>query len=169
MPTKLNLIGYQFGKLKVIEEATKYKSKSNERTRWICKCKCGNTKEIVSTSLTSGNTKSCGCVHKEKSKERLTKHDIGKRPSKEYSLERKNNKVGYNKNNCIWATKEKQNQNKSNSKLTPKLVVELRKIKPKYTYKKLQDIYGISATTIRNAVVGKTWKNIPFPPYDEKP
>jgi hypothetical protein len=32
---------------------------------WHCKCDCGNFKDIPSTSLTSGNTRSCGCLQKE--------------------------------------------------------------------------------------------------------
>ena len=38
--------------------------------RWRCRCDCGNEKIILQQSLTSGNTKSCGCL----SKERLTRH-----------------------------------------------------------------------------------------------
>jgi len=30
--------------------------------KWICRCECGNTIEISSSSLTSGKTKSCGCI-----------------------------------------------------------------------------------------------------------
>ena len=32
---------------------------------WHCKCDCGNEKDIRSHDLTSGNTKSCGCLAKE--------------------------------------------------------------------------------------------------------
>lgn len=33
---------------------------------WICKCDCGNiTKPIINSSLTTGHTKSCGCLEKE--------------------------------------------------------------------------------------------------------
>lgn len=41
--------------------------------------------------------------------------DMGERPKgrkRQYSIERKNNDKGYNKNNCIWATKDIQNKNK---------------------------------------------------------
>lgn len=35
----------------------------NHRGIWLCKCDCGNTCEVETTSLTCGNTKSCGCLN----------------------------------------------------------------------------------------------------------
>lgn len=29
---------------------------------WICQCSCGNTTEVTSNALLSGNTRSCGCL-----------------------------------------------------------------------------------------------------------
>jgi len=37
---------------------------------WRCRCECGNEVEVVSGSLASGNTTSCGCLFKD----RVTKH-----------------------------------------------------------------------------------------------
>ena len=37
---------------------------------WKCRCKCGNICYVLSASLLSGNTKSCGCLQKEKLEER---------------------------------------------------------------------------------------------------
>lgn len=37
--------------------------------------------------------------------------DMGFKPSKEYSLDRKNNELGYSKENCRWATKKEQCRN----------------------------------------------------------
>ena len=37
-------------------------SKSH-RGIWLCQCDCGNSCEVETTSLTSGNTKSCGCLN----------------------------------------------------------------------------------------------------------
>lgn len=36
--------------------------KKYKKTVWLCKCDCGNFIEVVGTSLSSGNTKSCGCL-----------------------------------------------------------------------------------------------------------
>lgn len=38
--------------------------------------------------------------------------DMGKRPSNQHSIDRKDNNGNYNKNNCHWATREEQNRNK---------------------------------------------------------
>ncbi len=32
------------------------------KTHWLCVCECGQKRQIVSGSLVSGNTKSCGCL-----------------------------------------------------------------------------------------------------------
>lgn len=54
-------IGMKFGKLEVI----KYLYTNEKRkTIYLCKCECGNLKEIKRNSLVSGHTKSCGCIKK---------------------------------------------------------------------------------------------------------
>jgi len=58
-----NLIGMQFGKLTATEECVK-RSKGGA-IRWVCSCVCGNKITVPSGALTSGGTKSCGCVRKE--------------------------------------------------------------------------------------------------------
>lgn len=63
---RLNLIGERFSKLLVIDEAECHINPSGQRlTRWLCKCECGNEVKVRTTSLNSGNTKSCGCWHKD--------------------------------------------------------------------------------------------------------
>lgn len=56
-----DLTGKKFGKLLVL-------SLTGKRRRgyyWRCLCDCGNIIDVVSSALASGNTKSCGCLHKE--------------------------------------------------------------------------------------------------------
>lgn len=57
---KKNLIGKKFGKLTVIEEL-------NQRifgsVVWKCQCDCGKYCEIPTNRLTTGKTKSCGCIN----------------------------------------------------------------------------------------------------------
>lgn len=55
--TQLNLIGQKFGKLVAIEKVTS----ENSRTRWLCRCDCGNEKIVRTEYLVRGRTKSCGC------------------------------------------------------------------------------------------------------------
>ena len=58
----IDLTGNVFGKLTVIERNgyNKYK-----QITWKCKCKCGNTVNIVGHRLRYNETKSCGCLHKQ--------------------------------------------------------------------------------------------------------
>ena len=62
MSTKVDLTGRIFGRLTVLED-------TGERRRgnvvWLCLCECGESRRIVSASLKSGLTKSCGCLHRE--------------------------------------------------------------------------------------------------------
>ena len=48
-----NLVGQGFGKLLVIEKRPKGK--------WLCRCDCGEKKEVRGNHLRSGRTISCGC------------------------------------------------------------------------------------------------------------
>lgn len=36
------------------------------RTKWLCKCDCGNMTIVTQKNLCNGNTKSCGCLAKER-------------------------------------------------------------------------------------------------------
>lgn len=62
MGKKIDLTGQKFGKLTVIKEADK---KIRNCVTWHCKCDCGNEVDIPSGALRNGNTKSCGCLHRE--------------------------------------------------------------------------------------------------------
>ncbi len=41
--------------------------------------------------------------------------DMGRKISPRHSLERSNNEIGYNKDNCVWATRNEQARNKRNT------------------------------------------------------
>ncbi len=51
----------KFGKLQPLYNTGKRKGKSGSVV-WLCKCDCGETKEIATKELTFGRTKSCGCL-----------------------------------------------------------------------------------------------------------
>ncbi len=59
-----NLTGQKFGNLLVLRKA-KYRPKSIKGSVcWLCLCDCGSFVILPSHSLSSGNTKSCGCYRK---------------------------------------------------------------------------------------------------------
>lgn len=75
----INLTGKRFGKLIVIKHIEKDKYKHH---KWLCLCDCGKEKFIRNDHLKNGDTKSCGCIQRE----RATKHGHYKnnKQSKEY-------------------------------------------------------------------------------------
>ena len=67
MGKKIDLTGQRFGRLVVVEES----KKTNKRKGifWNCLCDCGIEKVVYGAELRSGDTKSCGCFQRERSKE----------------------------------------------------------------------------------------------------
>lgn len=92
-----DLTGKKFHKLLVIERGDDIEySNGVWKSAWVCKCDCGGiTPPIATSQLTSGHTKSCGCLQKEtviamnKANRKMCKYDL----SGEYG-------VGYTSNGC---------------------------------------------------------------------
>lgn len=57
-----DLTGQVFGRLTAIEST---KSNKAGKAIWTCSCSCGNTVEILSERLVTGNTRSCKCLRRE--------------------------------------------------------------------------------------------------------
>lgn len=57
----MDLTGKQFGKLTVLH---KLDEKKHKQTIWLCQCECGKLVQESRGHLTSGHTKSCGCMKK---------------------------------------------------------------------------------------------------------
>lgn len=74
--TPENLLGQRFGLLLVTGQAENHRG----RTRWHCRCDCGNTHVVTAHELKSGKTKSCGSHHHKKGRYRvdLTGMTIGR-------------------------------------------------------------------------------------------
>lgn len=59
MTAPLELVGKNFGRLSVISRAG---SNNFGQARWKCLCSCGTETITTSAKLTSGSTRSCGCI-----------------------------------------------------------------------------------------------------------
>ena len=127
MSAARDLTGQRFGKLTVLERI----GSRNKNALWKCLCICGEEVEVITRSLTSGNTRSCGCAYKHggkvthgmsgtpeytawrklKVKGLLPKEwssfshflrDVGKKPSPSHVLTRYDNRIAHNKTNTYW-------------------------------------------------------------------
>ena len=79
----IQLDGQVFGRLTVIGRAKNI----GEQTAWNCRCSCGAEKTVMSSKLRSGETRSCGCLRREVSIERMSIHSHSRkgRRSTEYN------------------------------------------------------------------------------------
>lgn len=68
-----NVIGQKFGKLTVVRRLANDKYGNST---WECLCECGNLKKVSGSALRSGNTRSCGCLHKETIGNALRKQNV---------------------------------------------------------------------------------------------
>lgn len=133
----------------------------NRDTYWQCQCACGRVVIVSGCNLRRNNTRSCGCLKRERVRHMNTRHgasrtveyaawlgakarchnpanryykdyggrgitmcnawradfaaflrDMGRKPSSEYSLERKDVNSGYEPGNTCWATRLDQANNK---------------------------------------------------------
>lgn len=159
-PYRLDLHGKKFGRLTAVRFSHTVSIPRGTVKYWACLCECGNETAVSTASLTSGNTKSCGCIHKEGLIARNTKHgyshrrsyliwskmldrcnnpahiaysyyggrgirvcdewyayevffaDMGEPPTDLHQIDRRDNDLGYFKDNCRWVTKSVQMKNR---------------------------------------------------------
>jgi hypothetical protein len=63
------LLGTRFGRLVATDWV-----KEGTNIKWVCRCDCGKITEVLTGSLVSGNTRSCGCLKRDKIKAYFTTH-----------------------------------------------------------------------------------------------
>lgn len=75
-----DITGQVFGRLTVL----KRDSFANGKTRWLCRCECGQSTVVIGQLLRNGKTRSCGCLRADRAAERATKHGgyVGRKPTR---------------------------------------------------------------------------------------
>jgi len=69
MSKVVDLTGQKVGRLTVIKR--KYPNNRGGRAKWLCRCECGKETVVVGADLRNGHTKSCGCLNRELTKDKL--------------------------------------------------------------------------------------------------
>ena len=73
MPEKIDLTGQTFGRLLVLYECGRSKGGN---VLWKCRCECGNECVVNGADLRNQHTQSCGCLSRDRSRERMTIHGL---------------------------------------------------------------------------------------------
>ena len=68
-----DITGQRFGRLTVLQ---RFGTSSQGTATWLCLCDCGKECVIEGAKMRKGNTRSCGCLHDEKARERRTTHGM---------------------------------------------------------------------------------------------
>lgn len=86
MPPFISVVGRRFGRLAVVGRAPDCLFPSQAVVFWRCLCDCGRAAVVRSQHLRTGVTRSCGCLHNEELRARITVHGgkRGGRSTREY-------------------------------------------------------------------------------------
>lgn len=74
-----DLTGQRFNRFLVLFRATNARTKGGYLlVQWYCRCDCGAVVILPMQAITSGNTKSCGCLKREVNHARLVTHGMSR-------------------------------------------------------------------------------------------
>lgn len=74
------MLGKTFGRWLVVEPAEPIAHPTKTFPRWLCLCECGTRRPVTALSLKNGSSQSCGCLNRERSRAKHTKHGLYKTP-----------------------------------------------------------------------------------------
>ena len=67
---RMDITGEKFGRWKVLARGEDRVDKSGQtRQLWECECECGTKKQVIGSHLIYGNSRSCGCLRDEVTRE----------------------------------------------------------------------------------------------------
>lgn len=85
--------------------------------------------------------------------------DMGRRPTTEHSLDRKNNDGNYSAGNCRWATSLEQKRNRRTTKIDQIIARKIRKLKEYgVSSKDIAKKFSISPGHVSDILRGRYWK-----------
>lgn len=74
MPAITDITGQRFGRLLVLSLHARGTGRPQRHARWLCQCDCGAETLVVGPALKTGNTRSCGCLHRDLLREKKITH-----------------------------------------------------------------------------------------------
>lgn len=151
---------YKFGDPLTVNRNYHGLSKSSEYNVWaMMKQRCLNKKQNNYKNYGARGIKVCD---RWKNSFSAFYADIGPRPSKNHTLERLNNNLGYFPGNVVWALRSVNCRNTRRIKLNVEKVKRIRDLYKKKlrTRKELAVEFGVPVDTIKNVVTHRTWKNV---------
>ncbi len=80
-PLKKDLTGKRFARLTVLSlHGSVQRDETHSDRFWLCRCDCGNEVRVPTDNLTTGNTRSCGCLQIDGLVERRRTHGASRTP-----------------------------------------------------------------------------------------
>jgi hypothetical protein len=85
--------------------------------------------------------------------------DVGFRPDPKLTIERKDNNIGYEPANVVWATRADQMRNQRRNKLTIEDARTIRSLKEQgFRTRDIVKRFRVSGTVIKGIIANKIWK-----------
>jgi hypothetical protein len=95
--------GDKYARLTIVEEIEPFYNSNNKMVRiFKCQCECGNIKNVRLLLLRNGEVKSCGCLHRENSKNRTIERNSKHNDSKRYDVKSEYNSWAGMKQRCYY-------------------------------------------------------------------